>query len=332
MLVWEVWPGAGSQVSRFHVSINGRLVNAEYDPSGRRIWYRFPEALSAGTYEVEADAAIDDELLLKKHWKFTIADDATPELPQPGEVQMEAMSTVNHIREMLGLDNATAEPSLCAAAQGHAQYMKECGHVTHEETFAVKSYTGYSLDERLAAFGFVGGAAEDVGYLSKKGFADTIKALFDAPYHRLAFLQPGKPKLGTGIEDDRVALDFEMNQVEGVTVSPRNGQNGVPSTWDGFESPNPLRKHGGQATVGYPIVIAGFGPHDVHIMSGTATLSLNGSPVECYVSAPDNDEHLSSAVMMIPVHPLAPGRYEATSEFTLINGTKKSMQWSFTVG
>ncbi|HLK16462.1 MAG TPA: hypothetical protein VKT78_16770, partial [Fimbriimonadaceae bacterium] len=31
-LVWEVWPGDGSKLTRFHVSINGRLVSAEYDP------------------------------------------------------------------------------------------------------------------------------------------------------------------------------------------------------------------------------------------------------------------------------------------------------------
>ncbi len=241
-LVWEVWPGPDSKVSRFHVSINGRLVNAEYDPSGRRIWYRFNEPLAAGVYEVEADATIDDELLLKKRWKFTITEDATPNLPEPGEVQLKAISTVNKIRAEVGLDEVTLENSLCAAAQGHAQYMKECGRVSHEETLATKHYVGYSLNERLSAFGFVGGAAEDEGYLSKKGYADTIRALFDAPYHRVAFLQPGSPKLGTGIEDERVALEFEMNQVVGVTESPRNGQTGVPSSWNGFESPESARK------------------------------------------------------------------------------------------
>lgn len=331
MLVWEVWPGTDSKISHFHVSINGRLINAEYDPSGRRIWYKFNEPLAAGVYEVEADAAIDDELLLKKHWKFTVTEDATPSLPEPGEVQLRAISTVNRIRAELGLDEVTLENSLCAAAQGHARYMKECGRVTHEETLATKNYVGYSLDERLAAFGYVGGAAEDVGYLSKKGYVATIRALFDAPYHRIAFLQPGSPRLGTGIEDERVALDFEMNQVVGVTESPRNGQTGVPSSWNGFESPSPLRNHGGQATVGYPIMVAGFGPHDQHIASGTGTLSLNGETVECYVSAPNNDEHLSSAILLIPVHPLASGRYEATAEFTLINGARKSVRWSFSV-
>jgi hypothetical protein len=332
MLVWEVWPGTDSRISRFHVSVNGRLVNADYDPSGKRIWYRFEAPLAAGTYEVEADAAVDDELLLKKHWKFTVAEDATPELPQPGDIQMKAVSTVNQIRATLGLDGVMLEPSLCAAAQGHARYMKESGHVSHEETYAVKSYTGYSLDERLAAFGYVGGAAEDVGYLSKKNYADTIQALFDAPYHRIAFMQPGKPRLGTGIEDERVALDFEMNQVEGITVSPCDGQTAVPSEWNGFESPNPLRNHGGQARVGYPIIVAGFGPHPLHIASGSGSLSLNGSPVECYISAPDNDEHLNSAIMLIPAHPLAPGKYEASADFTLINGAKKSVHWTFTVG
>jgi hypothetical protein len=209
--------------------------------------------------------------------------------------------------------------------------MKESGHVSHEEAYAVKCNIGYSLEDRLSSFGFIGGAAEDVGYLSKKGFRETIKALFDAPYHRVAFLQPGKPHLGAGIEDNRVALDFEMNQVEGITMSPRDGQTGVPSSWDGFESPSPLRNHPVKSNVGYPIVIAGFGSHDVHIMSGTASLKLDGVPVECYVNAPDNDEHLNSAVLLIPVHPLAPGRYDATADLTLINGSTKTVAWSFTV-
>src|SRR5450432_3528169 len=78
-LVWEVWPGEGSKLTRFHVSINGVLVNAEYDPTGRRIWYRWDSAMPAGKYDVDADAAIDDELLLKKHWSFTISEDASPD-------------------------------------------------------------------------------------------------------------------------------------------------------------------------------------------------------------------------------------------------------------
>src|ERR1700684_1535298 len=53
-LVWEVWAGEGSTVTRFHVSVNGILVNAEYDPTGRRIWYRCDAPLAPGTYEVEA--------------------------------------------------------------------------------------------------------------------------------------------------------------------------------------------------------------------------------------------------------------------------------------
>ena len=330
-LVWEVWAGEGSKLTRFHVSINGVLVNAEYDPTARRIWYRWNTPLEAGTYIVEADAAIDDELLLKKHWRFTISEDARPELPLPGEVQIKAISTINDLRSVLGLPKVHAEPSLCAAAQGHATYMRESGHVSHEEAYATKHYLGYSLDERLAAFGFVGGAAEDVGYLSKKGYADTIRALFDAPYHRVAFLQPGSPQMGTGVADDRGALDFEMNQVEGMTVSPCDGQTRVPSTWDGFESPNPLRAHGGQATTGYPIVIAGFGSHPVQIATGTASLMLNGRRVECYVNTPINDEHLRSALLLIPVHALASGTYDASAELTLINGTTKSIQWSFSV-
>lgn len=330
-LVWEVWPGEGSKITHFHVSVNGILINAEYDPSGKRIWYRWDAPLAPGTYEVEADAAIDDELLLKKHWKFTIADDASPELPKPGDVQIRAVSAVNSLRSALGLPDVQPEPSLCAAAQGHATYMRDSGRVAHEEAYAVKSYIGYSLDERLAAFGFVGGAAEDVGYLGKKTYVDTIKALFDAPYHRVAFLQPGSPMIGTGIAEDRVALDFEMNQVEGITVSPCDGQANVPATWDGFESPNPLRAHGGQATTGYPIVIAGFGAHPVQIATGTASLSLGGQPIECYLNTPRTDEALHSALLLIPVHPLAPGRYEASAEATLMNGTTKSVKWSFTV-
>jgi hypothetical protein len=133
------------------------------------------------------------------------------------------------------------------------------------------------------------------------------------------------------VADDRVAIDFQMNQIEGVTESPCDGQSNVPSTWNGFESPNPLRAHGGEASCGYPIVIAGFGPHPVQIASGTATLMLNGLPVECYVNTPQNDDELRSALILIPIHPLFPGKYEATAELNLVNGTTKDVHWSFSV-
>src|SRR5579871_2028310 len=330
-LVWEVWPGDGSKLTRFHVSINGRLVSAEYDPTAKRVWYRWDAPLEPGRYEVEADAAIDDELLLKKHWSFTIADDARAELPPLEEIQLKAVSQVNELRATLGLPNVHPEPSLCAAAQGHAAYMRDSGHVSHEEAYAAKTYVGYSLNDRLSAFGFVGGAAEDVGYLSRKTFADTIRALFDAPSRRVAFLQPGSPQIGTGIADDRVALDFEMNQVEGLTVSPCDGQGHVPSSWNGFETPNPLRAHGGQAVTGYPIVVAAFGAHPVQIADGSVSLKTDGRPVECYLNTPRNDDQLHSTLLLIPVHPLASGRYEAQAELTLANGTTKSIRWSFEV-
>ncbi|MHB8636880.1 MAG: CAP domain-containing protein [Fimbriimonadaceae bacterium] len=330
-LVWEVWPGDGSELTRFHVSVNGVLVKAEYDPTGRRIWYRWHNALEAGTYNVEADATIDDALVLKKQWRFTITDDASPDLPTPGELQLKAVSTVNDLRAMLGLPSVHAEPSLCAAAQGHASYMRESGHVSHEEAYVAKNYIGYSLNDRLAAFGFVGGAAEDVGYLSAKGYAATIRALFDAPYHRVAFLQPGSPQIGAGVADNRVDLDFEMNQVEGLTVSPCDGQHNVPSTWNGFESPNPLRAHGGQAVTGYPIVIAGFGTHPVQIETGTASLTLHGRAVACYINTPQNDDDLRSTLLLIPVHPLSHGTYRASADLTMVNGTTKHIDWSFTV-
>src|SRR5579871_5061638 len=165
----------------------------------------------------------------------------------------------------------------------------------------------------------------------RKTLADTIRALFDAPYHRVAFLQPGSPQIGTGIADDRVALDFEMNQVEGLTVSPCDGQGHVPSSWNGFETPNPLRAHGGQAVTGYPIVVAAFGAHPVQIADGSVSLKTDGRPVECYLNTPRNDDQLHSTLLLIPVHPLASGRYEAQAELTLANGTTKSIRWSFEV-
>jgi hypothetical protein len=331
-LVWQVWPGDGCKITHYHMSINDRLVNAEYDPAGRQIVYRPDASLPEGTYNVQCEVLIDDELQMKKHWKFSVTGDATATLPSITDDQVKLAEVVNQYRDLLGLEHVVSDPALSAAAQNHAQYMKDSGHVDHEEAYAVKSWFGYTLEDRLYCYGYVGGAAEDVGYLTAKSSADTIKALFDAPYHRISFMQPGQIGLGAGNVDGRVALDFELNLNQGVTLSPVNGQTHVPSSWNGFESPCPLRMHGGQAVCGYPILVAGFGPKDNKITDGSVTLTGPLGNVECYLNTPGNDDHLSSSLLLIPVKPLMDGTYQASAHVIFGNGTDRTIQWSFTVG
>lgn len=330
-VIWQVWPGDGCKLTRFHLSIDGELVDAQYDPFAKEIWYRPQKPFAIGEHEVSADAEIDDELQLKRSWKFQVSVSAISELPTISDSQLDVAKTVNQIRDALGLPHVEPDAALSAAAEGHAHYMKESGHVDHQESYRVASWFGYSLEDRLFAYGYCGSAAEDIGFLNRKSVTDTVHALFDAPYHRMAFMQPGPIRLGAGVDEGRVALEFEMNQQEGITTSPVDGQSDVPQSWDGFETPCPLRMHGGQATCGYPILLAGFGPLEARVKSGTMTLTGPSGLVDCWLNTPENDDHLGSGLLLIPQKPLIPGTYGVDATVQLASGVKKTVHWSFKV-
>ncbi|MGV3615833.1 MAG: CAP domain-containing protein [Fimbriimonas sp.] len=309
-LVWEIWPDQPSRkIREVLMSIDARPVSATYDSKRRAVVYSPPLPLSPGVHRVECRVTFENGVYVNEKWDTKVAPDALAELPAADPSQREALAAVNRLRERLRLEPMQGDDRLNYAARLHSEYLsinKTSGH--HQDPRA-KGYVGATSPMRLESCGYIGGSWEGVDFGSRTP-TEAVRNLFDAPYHRLPFLQPGRVLLGSGFHDDRMTLEFSRSGDEGTVVSPADGETDVPARWRNFEKPNPLQEFpGAPREVGYPIVYVRFGrapsPPDV-----TGTLAgPDGETVETYVTrAPE-----SAALFLIPKRPLQSAKtYEAT--------------------
>jgi len=332
-LSWEVWPSEGSRVTSATMLVNGESVSASYDESTRRLTYRPEKPLLAGPYKVQCKVVVDGRLVVTKDWTFQVSTNATPVLPEANADQQQALAIANGYRRPLGLEDMVLEPRLNAASLAHANYLAKNHRTGHYEKEGEPGFIGATPDDRLEAFGYTGGSWECVTYNSG-GVSESVRDLFHAPYHRIPFLQPGHVPFGSGFAGKNLSIKFGESGEMASEVSPGVNQEGVPTSWDGNESPNPLRMHPSAAeTVGYPIVFAHFAEGNPSLKLVKATLTLDGQSVDCFIDSPENDDHLENAVILIPKRPLqAKAQYSAHVEVVVAGKRSVSRDWTFTTG
>jgi hypothetical protein len=222
----------------------------------------------------------------------------------------------------------------------------------HFEIPGSPGFTGITPSDRARAGGYERRPGQLFESISEavgggRSVTEAVTELFDAPYHREAFLAPGAPDLGVGVTTlgkgyKRVVLDVGGRQDgQSVLVYPVDGQRNVPVSWHNAEHPDPLRMHTRERTIGYPITLfhgVGMAGRD-EIQLVRATLATEqGRPVACFVNSGDNDVHLQNGVILLPRRPLQPNTtYVALVEATARSGLFRSRrdlsrQWRFTTG
>ncbi len=332
-LQWEVWPSDGSEVTSTTMLINGREVDATYNKRLRRLEYHPNRPFQAGAYKVECKVQVADRLEVKKNWAFQVSTDALASLPEPDSIQDRALNLTNSYRRTLGLADAYQEPRLNAASYAHVRYLVQNKRTGHYQKPGEPGFVGATPSDRIEAFGYCGNSWECVAYHSG-GLEESIRDLFNAPYHRIPFLQPGKMAIGTGFIGKHYAMEFGSGDADGASFSPAAGQENVPTSWDGNESPNPLRMHQkSRSEVGYPIVFCYFDDNSPSLRNAKATLTLDGQEVPSYLNNRENDDVLENSVVLIPKLPLQPNKAYQVSVQAMINGKKEiSRTWTFTTG
>jgi len=332
VISWEVWAGPGCTMTSTEMILDGQKVPAHYDSSTRLLTYIPSSPLTIGSHSIQCRASVEQALKIHQEWNFQIEPGARIALPDLTSEQLGLIQVVNQFRKSEGLPDVTPCQRLAAAAQAHSQYLADAHTCGHFETTSINSFVGETMSDRLNAFGWIDGGYEDVGYESEYDAGHTIASLFEAPYHRTPFLQPGNISVGVGATEHRTTIEFGFGEKDGLVTSPDNGATGIPSAWDGVESPNPLRLYDHRGPVGYPIMIAGFGKSD-KIVDGTIyLLNSNSEEVKCFVNTPANDDHLDSQIIAIPKEPLSKGIYKADAKVFLKDGRCQKLHWTFTVG
>lgn len=329
---WEVWPGAGSRVTDVSMTVNGEEVAPKYDAAGKVLEYTPSRPLDEGTYHVACKVVVDDFLPVKKDWTFKVAAGAAT-LPQPSAEQVREVDGINAIRNHLGLPDLHLDPRLCAAAMAHTTYLAKNGLTGHYQHAGDPGFVGETPADRLDAFGFSQSSWEGVDF-GADCFTDSLTRLFDAPYHRLPFIQPGTTVVGAGFSPSHMTIEFGMSDATATVESPAPDEHGVPLSWHGMERPDPLAVDGLHGVVGYPIVFSHFSPtNEKIVVEGASLQTAFGSQVPFALNTPQNDPNLEFAAFVIPKQALHPETgYVVSVRARTAAGKDISTTWRFVTG
>lgn len=331
-LQWEVWSAGPDRIVGASATVNGREIPATYDEHERRIFAQPTEPLEPGEYEAELTLRTRDGFSSSRKWRFRVVEEAIDALPGATDEQFAVLAEVNRYRSRLGLAACLPDPRLHAASLFHSRYNAANKTTGHYQNPGKVGFFGNSPQQRLESFGYLDNHFEVVTVGSTRA-ERSVKNLFDAPYHRIPFLQPGAVRVGCGQVDDRVTVIFSQPGTPGETVSPTDGETGVPVSWAERERPNPLRLHPTASwPPGYPLVYARFGPNSRPFVVREASLETSGGDgVPFFLNTPANDDQLTNAVVIIPQKPLSHGTtYVARVTGEQSDGTPFQRVWRFT--
>ena len=342
-VTWKVVPPENIPVTAVTLSLNGVPAPATYSPEQQSVIYEPPTPLAPGTYSVSCRVVLGGVQPIDGEWQFTVAEGARVELTGSEEnpAQQAAMGVANHYRRLLALSPFRSDTRLSAAATAHSRYLHNNRRTGHFQWPGTPGFIGVLPRTRRESFGYYGGAAEGVSYGSRS-VANAVKELFDAPYHRMPFLQPGFVDFGVGRVGRHTTLEFGVTEAGGTVIYPVDGQRNVPLSWDGIETPNPLRIHGnsgigksrGARNVGYVITLFHFSPDRTPIqVTGAAFTTAGGQPVPFFLNSPASDSELKNGAFLIPKKPLKPTTtYAVFISAVTASGEDISRSWRFTTG
>ncbi|MEF3304001.1 stalk domain-containing protein [Paenibacillus sp. GYB003] len=305
----------------FAMYVDGAKVAAVWDPSEEAFLYTPSADLAPGPHTVRMTIRYAGYEPVEKTWTFTVAKDAIQQFAAPSAEQTDGLSAVNDYRTLFGLPPVVLNDKLNAGASAHAAYLdqnkikqtkesKESKESLHDQNPDKPGFFGKRPLERAAYFGYSSGVGEDAAYM-KGTIAESVDALFDAPYHRSPFLNPYLKEVGIGKSGNYTVIEFgqEREAEPKPVVSPADGDRYVPTSFDGNEEPDPLRIHAGsEYPAGYPIMAEYFGSgiDQVKVLGADLTDNDTKKTVEFALNTPDTDKSLNAAVILIPRKPLRP--------------------------
>ena len=331
----------GLVLSSYSMSINGKSVPAVYDRKKEAFSYTPAAALAQGAHSVALKVQFKGYTAKTYRWSFTVKPHAVAELPGANAKQNNALAAINALRTGSGLAKVQLHDKLNLTAAAHANYQQLNGQITHVETRGKAGYIGETVGDRTAYYGYSAPmVAEDISMqaTTSASAATAIQDLYDAPYHRVPFLNPALTDIGYSQNGKFHVLLFGMQEspVVPVAVVSPVGTN-VPASWNGHETPDPLRYHSGvRYPIGYPILTGVYGKGIKRVVPVSASLvSSGGKAVTLLINESSKDSFLTNEVLYLPKSPLTAGttyKVKVTMKAYHNDGTSKlyTKEWSFT--
>lgn len=265
-------------------------------------------------------------------------DSSTPSSrgdPRPASAQQAALDIANRYRTMAGAPPLTSSDALQRAASAHASYYVQnygdrslVGMGLHYETAGKPGFTGANWTDRARAAGYNNWAVdENIGLVGDP--QKMIDWCVGTINHRLNLLHPSAVHLGYGISS-RPAVDVLDLGLSGTrptvalpTTYPGDGQQGVPTSSNIWETPDPAP--GVPRPLGFPITIS-FHLTDSVTFAEFSLVDSLGQPVQLYTS----QKSWLRSLALIPSRPLRPGEKYTVRVAGTINGKPFEKTWSFT--
>lgn len=235
-----------------------------------------------------------------------------------------ASTLVNEYRDVMGLEPLELDSNASTAAQNHCDYF-----VAHPELYPVEGFnghyewpeydgfTGYGFTDRMHNAGFDGFAFSEVmDFVGRPQWA--VERWIGTLYHRVPFTIPRANEMGYGWATGSGPLNCDVidfgrhtettPELDGMTVPfPVDGMTGVPTSWDGLETPQPPLPAGVSYPTG-PVITLSFGTRDFFAETVLIESSLrdqHGVDVPHVAADQGDDVHLKYGTLsVIPHDPL----------------------------
>jgi hypothetical protein len=254
----------------------------------------------------------------------------------------EGYDFIFRLRSQMGLPPLAVSPRIEAAATGHSRYLALNELSSHNQRASDPHFTGVDACARMASAGFPAPPCGEVTSNTMTLWSGVVN-LFDAPFHRFAYLDASWSELGMG------AWPFVSNALNSRTtttinfggqsneppsdarlvVFPYPGQTDAPTHWEVNEEPNPAPDLAFQV-VGYPMTIQS--PEGTLLrISHLRVVDANGAPVTGRLidEIPATRQRLRNTAIWLPMAPLAAGSRYAVELVGAVDGRGVVMEWSF---
>jgi len=125
-------------------------------------------------------------------------------LPMDVEYEkIEARSTLNAIREEMGMNSLLQNDLLSIAAQGHADYIVANNESSHYEVEGHKKFIGVKPVDRTLYANYDSMQVSENLSTQTYSAQNSIDGLFSAIYHRFGFLSPSIDSIGVGVSQEK---------------------------------------------------------------------------------------------------------------------------------
>ncbi|HCY63845.1 MAG TPA: hypothetical protein DHV59_13670 [Oxalobacteraceae bacterium] len=261
-----------------------------------------------------------------------------------GNTATDGFNWTNFRRQQLGLNALSRNSLIDKAAQGHSDYQRINGVITHVQTRGASGFTGEEVDDRLIAAGYVLTIPYAYGeVISASGHTSGFHAaedLITAIYHRFVMFQPRFREAGAGAATAPGSYTyFTLNLAStnglgsglgmgGIVTYPANGQQNVLTNFfSDYETPDPVADRN---EVGYPVSVHADITSSVTVQ-GFTIAPRGGAPLPVKLLSSATDANTTStAAAIVPLNVLAAKTTYDVQFIGAVDGIAVSRTWSFT--